>query len=74
MICLFHSLYQKAQESKDWYSCIFKASETKILDEEELKDGMYHCSICKTDLHKGCVNQSNYHKDCIKIPRYPFKR
>ena len=33
----FHSLYQKAQESKDWYSCIFKASETKILDEEELK-------------------------------------
>ena len=33
----FHSLYQKAQESKDWYSCVFKASETKILDEEELK-------------------------------------
>jgi hypothetical protein len=33
----FHSLYQKAQESKDWYSCIFKASETKILDNEELK-------------------------------------
>ena len=33
----FYSLYEKAKESKDWYSCVFKASETKILDEEELK-------------------------------------
>jgi|TARA_X000001388_G_scaffold28287_1_gene19960 phage terminase large subunit len=33
----FYELHQKAKENKDWYTCVFKASETKILDEEELK-------------------------------------
>ena len=33
----FYSLYEKAKESKDWFSCVYKASETKILDDEELK-------------------------------------
>ena len=32
----FYQLYQNAKETKDWYSCVFKASETKILDDEEL--------------------------------------
>ncbi len=32
----FYQLYQNAKETKDWYSCVFKASETKILDQEEL--------------------------------------
>tara|TARA_R100000329_G_scaffold47684_1_gene44342 strand:- start:922 stop:2190 length:1269 start_codon:yes stop_codon:yes gene_type:complete len=33
----FYELYEQAKENKDWYSCVFKASDTKILDEEELK-------------------------------------
>ena len=33
----FYQLYQSAEENKDWYSCVFKASETKILDQEELQ-------------------------------------
>ncbi len=33
----FYELYQKAKENKDWYSCVFKASETNILDADELK-------------------------------------
>jgi len=33
----FFNLYEKAKENKDWYACVFKASETKILDEEELQ-------------------------------------
>ena len=33
----FYELYEQARENKDWFSCVFKASDTKILDEEELK-------------------------------------
>ena len=33
----FCELYENALENKDWYACVFKASQTKILDEEELK-------------------------------------
>ena len=33
----FYELYEQARENKDWYSCVFKASDTKILDDEELK-------------------------------------
>ena len=33
----FYELYQQAKENKDWYACVFKASETKILDDDELK-------------------------------------
>jgi len=32
----FYELYQQAKETKDWYGCVFKASETKILDQDEL--------------------------------------
>tara|TARA_R100000655_G_scaffold52579_1_gene90420 strand:- start:680 stop:1948 length:1269 start_codon:yes stop_codon:yes gene_type:complete len=32
----FYELYQEAKDKKDWYSCIFKASETNILDQDEL--------------------------------------
>ena len=32
----FYELYQQAKENKDWYACVFKASETKILDQDEL--------------------------------------
>ena len=32
----FYELYQQAKENKDWYACVFKASETKILDDDEL--------------------------------------
>ena len=32
----FYNLYEQAKENKDWYACVFKASETKILDQEEL--------------------------------------
>lgn len=33
----FYDLHQQAKDEKDWYTCVFKASETKILDKEELK-------------------------------------
>ena len=33
----FYELYEQAKENKDWFSCVFKASDTKILDDEELK-------------------------------------
>ena len=33
----FYELYEQARENKDWFSCVFKASDTKILDNEELK-------------------------------------
>ena len=45
----FYELYQEAKDKKDWYSCIFKASETNILDQDELdaakavmSDDLYH--------------------------------
>ena len=33
----FYQLHKQALEEKDWYTNIFKASETKILDQEELE-------------------------------------
>lgn len=33
----FYDLYCQAKNEKDWYAAIFKASETKILDDEELR-------------------------------------
>lgn len=33
----FFDIYQVANKSDDWYRCIFKASETRILDEKELE-------------------------------------
>ena len=32
----FFDLYEQAKENKDWYACVFKASDTKILDQDEL--------------------------------------
>ena len=34
---IFYDLYQKAQSEKDWFLYIARASETKLVDEEELK-------------------------------------
>jgi len=33
----FYDLHKQAKQNKSWYTCVFKASETKILDDEELK-------------------------------------
>ena len=33
----FYQLYQRALQNKEWYACTHKASETKILDDEELQ-------------------------------------
>ena len=33
----FYELHEKAKHTKDWFTCIFKASETKIIPDEELK-------------------------------------
>ena len=33
----FYDLHKQAKQNKTWYTCVFKASETKILDDEELK-------------------------------------
>ena len=32
----FYEIHKTAKIKKDWYTCVFKASETKILDQEEL--------------------------------------
>ena len=32
----FFQLYEEAKKNKDWFACKFKASETKILDQDEL--------------------------------------
>ena len=32
-----YDLHKQAKETKDWFTCVFKASETKILDSEELE-------------------------------------
>ena len=45
----FYQLYESAKESKDWYSCVFKASETKILDQEELDAAK---SVMSKDLYE----------------------
>ena len=45
----FYKLYENAKESKDWYSCVFKASETKILDQEELDAAK---SVMSKDLYE----------------------
>lgn len=33
----FYSLYSQAQQYKDWYVCMFRASETKVLPDSELE-------------------------------------
>ena len=33
----FYELHKQAQSAKDWFTCVFKSSETKILDSEELE-------------------------------------
>ena len=45
----FYNLYEQARKSKDWYSCVFKASETKILDDEELEAAK---AVMSTDLYE----------------------
>jgi len=44
----FCELYEQALDNKDWYACLFKASQTKILDEEELKAAQ---SVMSADLY-----------------------
>ena len=34
----FYQLHQLAKQMEGWYTCIFKASETKIIEDKELKD------------------------------------
>ena len=34
----FYQLHQLAKQMEGWYTCIFKASETKIIQDKELKD------------------------------------
>ena len=41
----FHALYKKGQELKKWYTKIYKASETNIIDKEELDDAKESMSI-----------------------------
>ena len=45
----FYDLYQEAKDKKDWYACLFKASETGILDQEELDAAK---SIMSEDLYE----------------------
>ena len=33
----FYDLHEKAKHTKDWFTCVFKASQTKIIPSEELK-------------------------------------
>ena len=45
----FYELYQDAKDKKDWFACLFKASETGILDQEELDAAK---SIMSEDLYE----------------------
>lgn len=36
----FWEIYNSAQDDPNWYSCMFKADETGILDDEELEDAL----------------------------------
>ena len=45
----FFDLYEQAKENKDWYACVFKASDTKILDQEELDAAK---SVMSKDLYE----------------------
>ena len=45
----FYELYEQAKENKDWYACVFKASDTKILDQEELDAAK---SVMSKDLYE----------------------
>jgi len=36
----FFELHEKAKHTKDWFTCVFKASETKILDDEDWKQSV----------------------------------
>ena len=45
----FFQLYEQAKDQKDWFRCIHKASETKILDEEELNSAK---SLMSEDLYE----------------------
>ena len=44
----FYELYEAAQSDKYWYVKTYKASETKILDEEELESGSRQCRPIST--------------------------
>ena len=33
----FYDLHEKAKHTKDWFTCVFRASQTKIIPSEELK-------------------------------------
>ena len=44
----FYELHQKAKSDKDWYTCVFKASQTKILDDGELRAAQ---SVMSEDLY-----------------------
>jgi len=41
---LFYDMYMRALEDKKWYAALYKASQTGIIDEEELKDAMMFMS------------------------------
>ena len=45
----FYDLYNEAKEKKDWFACMFKASETGILDQEELDAAK---SVMSEDLYQ----------------------
>jgi hypothetical protein len=44
----FYELHQKAKSDKDWYTCVFRASQTKILDDGELRAAQ---SVMSEDLY-----------------------
>jgi len=41
----FYHLYQEALQDKDWFTCLFKASDTNILNADDLEQARMHMSL-----------------------------
>ena len=54
----FYELHEKAKHTKDWFTCIFKASQTKIIPDEELKAAKLSMSSESYDQEFECSFQA----------------
>ena len=82
---IFYDLYQKAQSEKDWFLYIARASETKLVDEEELKAALsvmgqatynqeFECSFIgnvKGSIYGELISKLEDEKRIARVPHDP---
>ena len=82
---IFYDLYQKAQSEKDWFLYIARASETKLVDEEELKAALsvmgqatynqeFECSFIgnvKGSIYGELITKLENEKRIARVPHDP---